>query len=145
MGCRSRRVRPTGFPIGPTPWASAAGLRTIDDAGGPRDTRTWVADADGASWIEAANPERPFLRDIAQRPDVEVWRAGTWLRCRATAIANPGGHDRIRQLLAAKYGWADRWVGRLTDTSQSSAVQVLGCTPGAARIEDGTRGEIDAS
>jgi len=104
-------------------------LRTVDDAGVVRETRTWVADEDDASWVEAANPDRPFLRHIAQRPAVELRRAGTWQRCRATPVANPAGHDRIRRLLAAKYGWADWWVGLLTDTSGSSAVR-LDCAAG---------------
>ena len=104
-------------------------VRTIDDAGVARETRTWVADEGGVSWLEAATPDRPFLRHIAPRPDVEMRRAGTWQRCRATPAANPAGHDRIRRLLAARYGWADWWVGLLTDTSQSSAVQLHCAAP----------------
>ncbi len=103
-------------------------VRTVDDTGVARDTRTWVADEDGVSWVEAANADRPFLRHITSRPDVEVRRGETWRRCRVTAVANPAGHQRIRRLLAARYGWADWWVGLLTDTSQSSAVQ-LHCAP----------------
>jgi hypothetical protein len=103
-------------------------LRTRDERGVMHETRTWIADADGAWWIEAANPERPFLRHIAGHPDTDVWRAGQWWRCRATALPNPAGHARIRRLLAARYGWADRWVGMLTDTSRSSAVRLV-CVP----------------
>ena len=62
-------------------------LETIDGAGVARATRTWVADDDGYAWIEAANPERPFL-------------------------------------LARRYGWADRWIGLLADTSGSVAVRL---------------------
>jgi hypothetical protein len=99
-------------------------LRTFDAARRPRETRTWIADAVGAAWIEAANPERPFLHDLAVEPAVEVRRGGTWRACRAEAQAGPDGHARIRTLLRARYGWADRWIGMLADTRRSAAVRL---------------------
>ena len=102
-------------------------IRTLDADGRARDTRTWIADDGGFAWVEAANPERPFLRQLEARPDVELVRAGRTRRCRAEALPNPAGHSRIRQMLAVRYGWADCWIGMLTDTSQSIAVR-LACT-----------------
>ncbi len=99
-------------------------LRTFDAQGHPRETRTWIADEDGSAWIEAANPERPFLLQLQAKPDAELRRAGTLHHCTAQSTRNPEGHQRIRRLLAAKYGWADRWVGLLTDTSGSLAVRL---------------------
>jgi len=97
-------------------------LRTIDEHGAARATRTWAADADGTVLIEAANPQRPFLLQLQAHPDVELQRSGVVRRCHATVLANPDGHGRIRRLLAEKYGWRDRWIGLLTDTSASLAV-----------------------
>ncbi|HLY39307.1 MAG TPA: hypothetical protein VKU61_14780 [Candidatus Binatia bacterium] len=99
-------------------------VRTVDDAGERRDTRTWIADDAGFAWIEAANPERPFLRHLTARPDIELIRAGHVRRCRAQAMPNPDGHARVRELLARRYGWADCWIGMLTDTSRSVAVRL---------------------
>lgn len=99
-------------------------LRTFDAQGHPRETRTWIADADGYAWIEAANPERPFLLQLQANPEVELRRRGSLHHCRAVSSPNPEGHQRIRRLLAAKYGWADRWIGMLTDTSGSLAVRL---------------------
>ena len=99
-------------------------LRTFDAQGQPRETRTWIADEDGSAWVEAANPERPFLQQLQSHPDIELRRGGTVHRCRAVATSNPEGHQRIRRLLAAKYGWADRWIGLLTDTSGSLAIRL---------------------
>lgn len=104
-------------------------LRTFTANGGRRETRTWIADTDGTVLIEAASPERPFLQDIQQRPDVELQRGGTQLRCHATPLPNPQGHDLIRRLLLQKYGWADRWVARLTDTSRSVAIRLECAAP----------------
>ncbi len=99
-------------------------LRTFDERGTGRNTRTWVADDDGAVWIEAANPDRPFLHQLRANPEVELRRAGKLQQCYATVVPNPDGHERIRRLLAAKYAWADRWIGLLTDTSASIAVRL---------------------
>jgi hypothetical protein len=92
--------------------------------GDRRATRGPVADEDGYAWIEAANAERPFLLSLQTNPEVELRRNGTLQHCHAVAVANPDGHQRIRRLLAAKYGWADRWIGWLTDTSGSLAVRL---------------------
>jgi len=51
-------------------------------------------------------------------------RGGSWTRCQADMAQNPDGHERIRRLLASKYGWKDRWIGLLTDTSRSLAVRL---------------------
>jgi len=102
-------------------------VRTFDPDGRARDTRTWIADDAGFAWVEAANPERPFLRQIEARPDIELVRAGRTRRCRAEALPNPSGHARIRRMLADRYGWADCWIGMLADTSRSIAVR-LACT-----------------
>jgi hypothetical protein len=101
-------------------------LKTVDAGGVGRATRTWVADEDAHAWIEAANPERPFLLALATHPDVELTRGGRVHRCQAEPMPNPAGHRHVRELLARKYGWADRWIGFLTDTSRSIAVR-LGC------------------
>jgi hypothetical protein len=42
----------------------------------------------------------------------------------ASVASDPEGHARIRRLLAARYGWADRWIGLLADTSHSRAVRL---------------------
>ncbi|MBI4514649.1 MAG: hypothetical protein HY699_02385 [Deltaproteobacteria bacterium] len=104
-------------------------LRTFDQNGTARDTRTWIADAEGAAWVEAANAERPFLLQLRSNPQVELLRGGSRRRCRATVLANPDGHQRIRRLLSQKYGWADWWIGMLADTTGSLALR-LECAEG---------------
>jgi len=105
-------------------------VRTRDADGTEHATRTWIADADGAAWIEAANPERPFLRDLGREPTLVLDRRGLPLSCRARVLPNPDGHTRIRRLLADKYGWADCWIALVADTERSLAVR-LDCDPAA--------------
>jgi hypothetical protein len=99
-------------------------LRTVEASGTARRTRTWIADADGYAWIEAANPERSFLDDLRAHPEVTLERDGGVRQCDSVVLPNPEGHLRIRRLLADKYGWADGWIGSLTDTSQSVAIRL---------------------
>lgn len=109
-------------------------LHTRDDAGNPRRTRVWVAESDGALWVEAATPEREFYRDLLVRPQVDVEHEGRAMRMVARPEPGAAGHERIRSLLRAKYGWADRWVALLQDTSGSVAVRLdpASVPPGAA-------------
>ncbi|MBI3770329.1 MAG: hypothetical protein HY271_17800 [Deltaproteobacteria bacterium] len=99
-------------------------VRTRDAEGRPRATRTWVADDGGYVWIEAANPERLFLHDLEYEAALELERGGRIRRCRAAVEPNPAGHQRIRTLLAAKYGWADHWIALVADTRRSLAVRL---------------------
>jgi hypothetical protein len=99
-------------------------LRTVAPDGSVRTTRTWVADDDGAAWIEAANTDRPFLHDLQTQPEVLMVRKGVVQRLRAVPMPGDEPHRKIRLLLRAKYGWADRWIGLLADTSRSVAVRL---------------------
>jgi len=99
-------------------------LRTFDAQGVARETRTWIADYQGAAYIEAANGKRPFLRDIAANSKVELVRDGKTETRRATVLPPASGQALVRALLRQRYGWADRWIGRLTDTSESLGVRL---------------------
>ncbi len=99
-------------------------IHTVSAEGSPRATRVWIADEGTVSWIEAATPERPFYQDILTHPRVELDRNGQRSHYVAEAIPNPDGHHRIRQLLRAKYGLADYWIGLLQDTSRSQAMRL---------------------
>jgi hypothetical protein len=106
-------------------------LHTRDDAGGARRTRVWVAESDGALWVESATPEREFYRDLLLRPELDVEHAGRAQRMIARPEPGAAGHERIRALLRDKYGWADCWVALLQDTSHSVAVRLVPAPPPA--------------
>lgn len=105
-------------------------VATYDLHGERRETRAWIAEADGALWIEAANPDRLFYRDILAGSAVEIERDGVVGRFTAEPAANPAGHRKIRRLLRAKYGWKDAWIGLLADTSRSIGIQLHEATDG---------------
>ena len=100
-------------------------LYTASATAAPHATRTWIApEPEGTLLVEAATPERPFLRDLALNPTLDVERQGARQRCHATILPNPEGHERIRRLLASRYGWADRWIALVADTHASLAVRL---------------------
>jgi hypothetical protein len=99
-------------------------IETVDDAGAPRRTRTWIADDAGAAWIEAATPERPFVADLERRPSLVLERRGVRHACTAAIAPNPDGHARIRRLLADRYGWADCWIALVADTHASLGIRL---------------------
>ena len=99
-------------------------LRTRGPDGGFEETRVWIADDGPLSYVEAATPERPWYQSLRQYPELEVVRGGVARRYRAVPEPGPDGHDRVRALLRAKYGWADWWVGLVQDTGRSVAVRL---------------------
>ena len=100
-------------------------LRTFDADGIAHASRVWIADdEEGRAWIEAAEPQKPFYVRLVARPEVELLRGGETHAMRAVAFPGAEGHRRIRELLAAKYGWRDVWVGLLVDTSASVSVRL---------------------
>jgi len=99
-------------------------VRTIDPGGGVHEARVWIVDDAGYSWVEAADAGKLFYKRILDYPDVEVVRGDAVHRHRALPVATDEAHARMRELLAEKYGWADRWVGLFVDTSQSIPVRL---------------------
>ncbi len=99
-------------------------LSTRAPDGTMRRTRVWVAEADGAAWVEAANPERAFYSDIRRNPLVMMERDGQSRPYLAKTFGGPEGNQRIRTLLREKYGWADWWLQQMVDTSRSIAVRL---------------------
>ena len=81
-------------------------LRTRLPNGGWQETRLWIVDDAGTSWLHSAGAD--WLARFDGDPIVEVERHGEIRRYKAHAV--PGPHSVIDQLLREKYGLADRWV-----------------------------------
>jgi hypothetical protein len=116
--------------FGAVTWAAlevsdVAVLETRDPDGGARRTRVWFAEHGGAIWLEAATPAREWLHDVQRAPRVTLERGDDLESFDASPLAGEASHEEIRALLRAKYGWRDRWVGLLQDTSQSVAVRLV--------------------
>ena len=101
-----------------------------------RRTRVWIATDGESDWLEANNPSTPWYLDVVANDALTVERGGTTERYRARPLATADGHARIRALMSAKYGWADRWVGWLFSEPESVAVRL---EPGPGTAADAQR------
>jgi hypothetical protein len=81
-------------------------LRTEGPGGDPLETHLWVVDEGGFAWLHGG--DSAWMRNLRERPEVEMTRGGETRRYRAVVV--PGPHPRIHELMRAKYGSADWWV-----------------------------------
>lgn len=80
--------------------------------GTTRPTRLWVVDEGATAWLHHGDSESPWIARLEQDPVVTVERGGSTRTYHA--VPDPGSHDRVHQLLRAKYGIADWWVRLIT-------------------------------
>ncbi len=122
--------------LGATTWwalesGGVAVIETRTPEGTVRSTHVWYTEPDEELWLEAGAPGNAWFQDVQQNPVVTFIRANRAdkadrrsARYVARPVDHPSGHTRIRSLIRDKYGFRDRWVGLLVDTSRSVAVQL---------------------
>jgi hypothetical protein len=100
-------------------------LQTVEPGGVTRETRVWWAAGEGRSlWLEAATPDRPWLLDLRHEGAVVFSRGEDASEWHAALVEGEEARQHVRSLLRAKYGWTDRWVALVQDTSQAVAVRL---------------------
>lgn len=98
-------------------------LRTFDD-GGAHETRLWIVDEAGTSWLRAGQPGASWYQRIRQEPRVEVERGGEVRTYQAFPIENGPPVDHVNALMLRKYGWADQYIGMMVDRSAAVAIRL---------------------
>ncbi len=88
-------------------------IYTTDGEGMRHETPVWLVEDAGSLWLRAGQPGVAWLLRIQDNPDLELERAGTALPYRAVLV--PGKRDRINQLMAEKYGWAESLISLIHD------------------------------
>ena len=99
-------------------------LRTWDPAGAAHETRVWVVEDAGHLWLRAGVPSNAWYQRLRTRDEIEIVRDGTTRAYRAVALDDAAARTRIHQLMAAKYGAADRFIALLRDGNSSIAVRL---------------------
>ena len=94
-------------------------LRTPDPV---TETRVWVVDEDGKQWLRAGSPSSSWLAAIQKNPAVEAERDGN--AATYTAVPDVASRDRINDLMAAKYGWADAYIGMLFGRDDATPIRL---------------------
>jgi hypothetical protein len=83
--------------------------------GSVAETRLWVVDLDNSAWLRAGSPDAGWYARLVADPAFTVTRNGTAGAFRA--VPEPGRRAEINDLISAKYGWADAFIGALFDRS----------------------------
>ena len=110
-------------------WALESGgvavVETRTPEGTVRSTHVWYTEVEEELWLEAGTPGNPWFQDVQQNPVLTFRASGRSARYVARPVDDLTSHDRIRSLIREKYGFRDRWVGLIVDTSHSVAVRLL--------------------
>jgi hypothetical protein len=81
-------------------------LHTTDASGATVETRLWVVDDSGLTWLFAARPERAWLKHLRTHPEVRLVRGGTVIRYRAVPVETDEARQRVFWLALKRYGLA---------------------------------------
>jgi Uncharacterized protein conserved in bacteria (DUF2255) len=88
-------------------------LRTYDKGGAPHDTKLWVVDYNGTSWVRVGKPRRLWYRRLLRRPSVELRRGPHTYSVTAHAHTDLETRQALDQRFREKYGLVDWWYGVL--------------------------------
>ena len=92
--------------------------------GSIRSTHVWFIADGGGLWLEAGTPENGWYRDVLREPAVSFHTEGRAGRYLARPSDDRERHDWLRERLADKYGWRDRWVSVFVDQEHSIPVRL---------------------
>ena len=95
---------------------------TRGPAGAVRATHVWTVERDGATWLEAGEPENPWFADLRRDPQLSLELDGA--KRDAVAEIVPEASPAVRAAMRAKYGWRDRWVQLLVNANRATAVRL---------------------
>jgi len=88
----------------------------------PRYTHIWFVENKGTIYLEAGHPQNPWIVDLANGHTLGIQGANLDGWYAFNLDISDEGHQQIRTLMRAKYGWRDWWIGLLFDTSQSQLI-----------------------
>lgn len=97
-------------------------LTTTDAAGNAHETRLWIVDDVGRAWLRAGSPQARWYGQLVASADVTVVRDDVSADFRAVPVSEARG--RINELMAAKYGSADRILALIADRGDSVPIRL---------------------
>ena len=92
--------------------------------GSTRSTHVWFVEDEGTLWLEAGTPDNGWYQDVLRDPVLAFHSEGRAGRYRAEPSEDRERQRWLRERLAAKYGWRDRWVSLYVDQQRSIPVKL---------------------
>jgi hypothetical protein len=102
-------------------------LYTRDAGGGETGTSLWVVDEGGFQYLRAGDRAAGWFERLRREPQVRVERGGK--AASYQALPTPDMTRRVDELMAQKYGFADRIVSVIRDPESSMAVRLVPAAP----------------
>lgn len=86
-------------------------------------TRLWVVDLNGVAWLRSGSTKSAWYQRLLKNPEVEVRRGEETFT--ALSVAHEDRRQDINELMAAKYGWADQFIGLLFGRDTSIPIELV--------------------
>ncbi len=98
-------------------------LSTASPDGSTHQTRLWVVEHDGSSWLRSGSPQAGWFARLQCHPEVSVERNGAGF----TATAAPDATERtaVNKLMREKYGWADQFIALMFGRDDAIPVRLI--------------------
>ena len=94
-----------------------------DKAGVKAETRLWIVEHQGSRWLRSGGGAASrWYQQLMANPQLELLRGTTRYYHRATAV--PEMQATVNNLMSAKYGWADSYIGLLFGRDGSIAIRL---------------------
>lgn len=95
---------------------------TTNSPEGPADTRLWIVDHQDAQWLRAGFEGAGWYVRMKEDPNISMERGGQ--SADYTIVAVPEEYEKINQLMAEKYGWADQYIGAIFGRDDGIAIRL---------------------
>jgi hypothetical protein len=93
-------------------------LRTYDRGSDPQDTRVWIVELDGASFVRGMS-FKGWVERARANPRIRLRRAGEWRELVAVELDAADWRPKVNEAMRAKYGLADRLTAIFRDFDQA--------------------------
>jgi hypothetical protein len=101
-----------------------ATLVTFDDRGRGRDSRLWIVDVDGSTYVRAPDADCQWLTRLRSHPIVHLSRGDGLRTVRAEPVGDGAAREVVNHAMHDKYGGFDELIGLWRDPSHSVPVRL---------------------
>lgn len=97
-------------------------LSTRGDGEAAEETRLWVVDHEGRQYLRAGQPQAGWFQRLKAEPRIGLERNGA--RNAFDAVPEVEKRTVINDLMRAKYGWADEFIGMMFGRDDATPVRL---------------------